>query len=439
MEDRTVVSVRNLSKKFSRSLKRSFVYGAEDVMRAALGRPLNQSLRDSEFWALRDVSFDLLAGDAIGIVGLNGSGKTTLLRIISGVLRATTGEVEVNGRLAPMLALGAGFKPVLSGRENVFLNMSLLGVPHRRIREKFDEVVDFADLWDAIDAPLGTYSTGMQMRLGFACAIHTDPQILVIDEVLSVGDVRFRVKCRNKMNELRRAGVSMLIVSHSAISVETLTNHCLYLEKGVVKAQGAPADVLRLYEADTIARTQVANNRRLEQWRESAPSLATAHPAAPLRISSVRIENGTLQPADYWTFGEPGELVLQLAAHERVEDVSINVIITDMTNGRGENVQFLRSRLDVGALGFNPPAAEARLRFPHVGLRPGVYRMKFSLSVGSLEDPLDALDDFKVVVKSAAGSLNCEFYQPRSWLISTLQPGAAEVDMDEDLDPADVA
>lgn len=432
MADDTYVSVRGVSKKFARSLKHSFVYGAEDIVRAATGRQPNQTLRESEFWALRDVSFDLKPGQSVGIVGLNGSGKTTLLRIVSGILKPTAGDVAVNGRLAPMLALGAGFKPVLSGRENVFLNMSLLGVPHREIKRLFDEVVDFADVWESIDAPLGTYSTGMQMRLGFACAIHTSPQILVIDEVLAVGDIRFRTKCRNKINELRRDGVSMLIVSHSAISVETLTNHCLYLEKGRVKAQGEPREVLRLYEADTIGRAAVANHQKLETWRvRPAPSGASADTQSAIGIRNVRLENGRKAPVDHWVFGEAGDVVLDLDVRARVEDVSLNVIVTDMTDGHGANVQFMRSKLDVGALTLTHPGAEARLQLPHVGLRAGVYRLKFSISAGPLDDPLDALDDFQVVVKASDKSLNSEFYQPRAWVFEAHDAVAAIDDVEE--------
>src|SRR4030095_606404 len=164
-QDGVCVAVRGVAKKFARSLKRSFLYGARDIGRLLAGRGQDDTLRPTEFWAVRDVSFELRRGRSIGIVGLNGSGKTTLLRMICGILRPTLGSVAVRGRIAPMLALGAGFKPVLSRRHNVFLTLSLLGVAERDIRTRYASIVDFAELHEAIDAPLGTYSSGMQARL----------------------------------------------------------------------------------------------------------------------------------------------------------------------------------------------------------------------------------------------------------------------------------
>jgi lipopolysaccharide transport system ATP-binding protein len=417
MGERPYVSVRNVSKKFSRSLKRSFVFGAEDILRATFGQPLNQELRDSEFWALSDVSFDLNPGESVGIVGLNGSGKTTLLRIISGVLRQTRGEVTINGRLAPMIALGAGFKPVLSGRENIFLNMSLLGVPHREIKRRFEEVVDFAGIWDAIDAPLGTYSTGMQMRLGFACAVHTEPQILVIDEVLAVGDLRFRIKCRNKINDLRRQGVSMLIVSHSSISVETLTNHCIYLEKGRVKAQGEPAEVLRLYEADTVFQANAANQKNLEARQNADLRHTREIRESPVKIANLQLLNGSGAPVEAWDFGHSGQLAMTLSVAEGVGEISLNLIVTEVTDGPGENVQFLRTKYDIGDLDLTPPVSDVRLHLSNVGFKPGSYRAKLSVSQGEMDELLDVVEGFQFIVRPTPQSTNCQFYQPRQWIV----------------------
>ncbi|HZT56747.1 MAG TPA: ABC transporter ATP-binding protein, partial [Burkholderiaceae bacterium] len=263
-----------MSKKFARSLKRSFVYGARDIGRLLFGRLLPRAtpdaLRPSEFWAVRDVSFALHRGRSLGIVGQNGSGKTTLLRMVAGVLRPTLGSVRADGAIAPMLALGAGFKPVLSGRENVFLNLALLGVGERAARARFDAILDFAELHDAIDAPLGTYSSGMQARLGFACAVHTEPSILIVDEVLAVGDARFRMKCRNRINELRRAGTALLLVSHSPILVEALCDEALLLRGGRMAQLGPPREVLKAYE-DELLRHAVAGDAGRSPARVERP------------------------------------------------------------------------------------------------------------------------------------------------------------------------
>ena len=403
------VEVHGLGKKFARSLKRSFVYGARDIGRLLLGRGADDSLRPSEFWAVRDVSFELRRGHSIGIVGQNGSGKTTLLRMICGILRPNLGRVQVHGRIAPMLALGAGFKPVLSGRQNVFLNLALLGVAERDIRARFDAIVDFAELHEAIDAPLGTYSSGMQARLGFACAVHTEPSILVVDEVLSVGDAKFRVKCRNKINELRRAGCSLLLVSHSPVLVETLSDECLYLRGGRQVALGPAPEVLRRYEQD-------AQQQATQQTADRVAALAQREFAAGARVAirSLQLRVGG-EIRDRWTSGQPGELVVALRTGAAIEPVSVNVMLFDLVHQVGETVQFVSSARDHGWLRLPAGDSDLALVLPQVGLRPGTYRLKVSISATAQHDLLDVVDDLRVVVQDGGRAEHGTFFQPRSW------------------------
>ena len=409
MGDDVCVEVTGLGKKFARSLKRSFVYGARDIGRMLLGRAGEDALRPTEFWAVKDVSFRLRRGRSVGIVGQNGSGKTTLLRMICGILRPDLGRIAVQGRIAPMLALGAGFKPVLSGRQNVFLNLALLGVAERDIRARFDAIVDFAELHDAIDAPLGTYSSGMQARLGFACAVHTEPSILVVDEVLSVGDAKFRVKCRNRINELRRGGCSLLLVSHSPILVETLADECLYLQGGRTVAFGPAGEVLRRYEADGMAQAAAGNAAKAAALVERAPA-----PGERVGVRSVQLQSGG-RAVDAWTSGQPGEVVVTLRAAAAVEPVSVNVLVFDLVHQVGETVQFLSSARDLGWLRLPPGECDVTLALPQVGLRPGSYRLKLSVSVGALHDILDVVDDLRVVVRAGADGDHGVYFQPRQW------------------------
>ncbi len=404
------VVVDNVSKKFSRSLKRSFVYGLRDIARTCIGLDGGAHLRPSEFWAVREISFELPTGGAVGIIGLNGSGKTTLLRMISGILRPTLGNIHVSGRIAPMLALGAGFKPVLSGRENIFLNLSLLGVSEREIRSRFDAIVDFAELHEAIDAPLGTYSSGMKGRLGFACAVHTNPRILVVDEVLSVGDTQFRVKCRNKINELRREGASLLLVSHSAVLVETLSDECLYLRKGKLIKRGEPREVLKMYEEDSVRQTASRNASKSTQLRNR-----TNNSAQILLIHSISILTGDGKDLGYWQCGQAGELLIELQSMVVLESISINILIFDLTHHQGETVQFMSSSRDIGWLSVSEGGSAIRLLFPQVGLKPGTYRIKLSVSHGGMHDILDVVDDIRVVVRDVGKGQNCLYYQARSW------------------------
>ena len=200
-----------------------------------------------EFWALRDVSFSVERGEVIGFCGANGAGKSTLLKIIARILPPTEGRVVVHGRVAALLELGAGFLPDLSGRENILLNGAILGVGHDELRPKLDSIVGFADLGKFIDSPVRTYSAGMYMRLGFAIACHLDADILLIDEVLAVGDVEFQKKCLRWLEELRSGDTTVLIVSHSLQTLEAICDRLIWLDRGRVVAAGEPADVLTRY------------------------------------------------------------------------------------------------------------------------------------------------------------------------------------------------
>jgi ABC-type polysaccharide/polyol phosphate transport system ATPase subunit len=212
-------------------------------------RVLQRRVRHQVFNALREVSFEVRLGEVFGIIGHNGAGKSTLLKVVSRVLRPTHGRVWVKGRVAPLLELGAGFHPELSGRENVFLNGTLLGHTRAEMAALFNGIVDFAELWDFIDAPLRTYSTGMAARLGFAVAAATRPDILIVDEVLSVGDERFQEKCTARMSEFRQGGTSILLVTHSSAQVEQMCDRVAWLDHGEVRAVGEPTDVVKQYHA----------------------------------------------------------------------------------------------------------------------------------------------------------------------------------------------
>lgn len=210
---------------------------------------IKKELMYQEFWALRDISFEVHKGDRLGIMGLNGAGKSTLLKIVSGVLKATEGTVTTNGKIAPLLELGAGFDKQYTGSENIFLYGAMLGFSKEFLQEKYDEIVEFSELGSFIDVPVKNYSSGMKARLGFSVATIVEPEILILDEVLSVGDAKFRKKCEKRIQSMFDKGVTVLFVSHSTSQVLRMCNRGILLEQGRLIAQGTAEDVVSFYEA----------------------------------------------------------------------------------------------------------------------------------------------------------------------------------------------
>lgn len=265
-----VIDVRNVSKRYEiyqtprdrlkqLVLPRLYqtVNRAGVAMHLAKPRPLPHFFR--EFWALRDVSFQIRRGETLGIIGRNGSGKSTLLQILAGTLTPTSGEVDVKGRVAALLELGSGFNPEFSGRENVFLNGRILGLSQREIEERYDQIVEFADIGDFVDQPVMTYSSGMFVRLAFAVQAHIDASIIIIDEALAVGDVFFRKKCYTRLEQLRDAGTAILLVSHSMPEIEQYCERAVLLDQGVSQFIGPSSEASKRYYLLHQANTRPAS------------------------------------------------------------------------------------------------------------------------------------------------------------------------------------
>ena len=217
-------------------------------MKEFLVQALQGKLQYKEFWALQDVDLSIETGEVLGLVGANGAGKSTMLKVISGILKPTKGTVTVHGNIVPMLELGSGFDLELTGRENVFLNGAILGYSEDFLKEKYQEIVDFSELGEFIEMPLRNYSSGMITRLAFSIATVVKPDILIVDEILSVGDAAFQKKSKNRMMELMSGGTTVLLVSHSAEQITEMCSRAIWLEKGTMKMIGPAADVCRAYE-----------------------------------------------------------------------------------------------------------------------------------------------------------------------------------------------
>ena len=236
-----MISVKNVSMQFNMSSEKV------DSLKEYVMRFFKRQLFFESFWALKDVSFDLYRGDTLGLVGLNGSGKSTLLKIVAGVMKPTKGSSEIYGTIAPMIELGAGFDPDLTGRENIFLNGAILGYSREFMESVYDEIVDFAEIGDFIDTPVKNYSSGMQARLAFAASTVVKPDILIVDEVLGVGDYRFQQKCEKRIQELMAGNTTVLFVSHSIDQVKRICKRAIWLDHGVVKMDGPAAEVAKAY------------------------------------------------------------------------------------------------------------------------------------------------------------------------------------------------
>jgi ABC-type polysaccharide/polyol phosphate transport system ATPase subunit len=259
MYDDVLVRVDNVSKRFCRSLKRSLWYGLQDLgselggRRHGGGGELPQSsadvgLRKDEFWAVKDVSFELRRGECLGLIGRNGAGKTTLLRMLNGLIKPDTGSIKMRGQVGALIALGAGFNPVLTGRENIYVASAVMGLTKQDVDTRIDEIIDFAGIFEFIDSPVQSYSSGMSVRLGFAVAssMHTD--VLIVDEVLAVGDIEFKIRCYNRLAEIRKSTATIL-VSHSMHDIGRTSTKCALMQKGNIVLQGNPSRCISLYNS----------------------------------------------------------------------------------------------------------------------------------------------------------------------------------------------
>lgn len=408
-----VLSVQGVSKKFCRSLKRSLFYGVQDIGSELVGGKRPDRLRQGEFWALQDINFELRRGEALGLVGANGSGKTTLLRMISGLIKPDAGSIRVRGRVAPLIALGAGFSPVLSGRENIYANMSILGLSRREIEQQFDHVVEFAEIGEAIDAPVYSYSSGMAARLGFACAVHTNPDILLIDEVLAVGDARFRAKCERRLAELLQQGTAFVLVSHFFQGILNICSSGIYLNQGRLVAAGSAREIMDRYEQDLFSVPR--SSSRFPFVLPAKPEAESA--GADLLSIYFRDRAGRLINAPI--SGEPVYFCVRCRAVNPIQKLSLFLAVYQPTRDNGLALH-LSSAYDDEMFEAAPGVYELRLFLPYLGLLPGSYTLSAFVKDGLLY-LLDSYESLPFTVESAAHLNRGLFYQPRQWQIASNQ------------------
>lgn len=359
---------------------------------------LNRVKRHRDFWALRDVSFEVKRGETFCVVGENGSGKSTLLQIVAGILQPSSGGVAMNGRVSALLELGAGFNPEFSGRDNVYLNASILGFNKRQIDARYKEIESFAEIGEFINQPVKTYSSGMAVRLAFAVAIHVDPEILLVDEALAVGDIYFRQRCMRKVHELRARGVTVLFVSHAVADVKALGDRVLWLDHGRVVEMGAPEAVISRYLGAMSAKDSTYRQHEVESHSgagyraplrapevvETIPNIDRRHGDGRARIIGIAVldENGFPLP-----MLEPSSRIL------------VRISVRADAPVRRPNVGFmLRNQLGIDFAGVNTAREGYELEPMQTGdivtvdfylELPALYPASFSFSPAVADGPLD--------------------------------------------------
>jgi len=415
-----VIAVEGLTKKYlirheqqerHVTLREALAGGLKHVGERLLGRTKDAPARRSreEFWALDHVNFKVYEGQRLGIIGHNGAGKSTLLKILSRITEPTGGRIEIRGRVSSLLEVGTGFHPELTGRENIYLNGTILGMSSREIRRKFDEIVAFAEIEQFLDTPAKRYSSGMYVRLAFAIAAHVDPDILIVDEVLAVGDIQFRQKSLGKMQDLRESGRTLIFVSHDLSMVRQLCSHAIWLKKGKVYCFGESEVVTSDYQNEVLAPETLVPSRD-----------RGAHTSAYF-LRRVELRNHhTGQPSSQYVAGDVMEIHLWANARAPVSGYTVEFLLL---NERGDRISF----------GAANPVQNTHFQSHHthfvctlgpLPLTSGLYSFSFSVRVWGLErwDSWEHAVSFRITRcdlfgtgHDVPGLVNGDFVMPQTW------------------------
>ena len=403
-----LVRVEGVSKKFCRNLKKSLWYGVRDVaselnpfrrnaesfkLQDATGlrtSTAESSLRDGEFWANQNLSFELRRGECLGLIGHNGAGKTTLLKMLNGLIKPDTGRIEMRGRVGALIALGAGFNPILTGRENIYVNGSILGLSTRDIENKMDEIIDFAEIRDFIDSPVQSYSSGMAVRLGFSIAVKTEPDVLLLDEVLAVGDPAFQAKCFNTLSEFRKRGTAFILVSHNMHQISRYATSVLYLKKGGVRYLGSPEEGIRQFLNDMEGGEQAAQGEC--DW-------SRVHGSGKVAFTSGCFMDRSGQPIVEIKAGEG--FILEIG-FRRVSQETVDPIL-DVAVRDNEGV-FFRGTSAASPIKFGslPEFGKFRVEFEAMPANTAALEFSFCLLDGDTAEVLDWKSNLRLKVERSS-------------------------------------
>lgn len=411
----TEIALSHVSKKFCKSLRRSMRYGMSDIGRNIFGMSSHSNvLRKEEFWALKDVSFEVRRGEALGLIGANGSGKSTVLKLINGIFWPDIGKVAVRGKVGALIEVGAGFHPMLTGRENVYLNGAILGMTKAEVNEKFDDIVEFAEIGDFLDTPVKHYSSGMFVKLGFAVAVHCDPDILLVDEVLAVGDISFRRKCFKRLKELRDENVTWIIVSHDVGAIQANADRVVLLDRGEMAYVGSPEDAISEYLYSLSLKKMTAGS--------TAAHIATpydsGHHTADFEVDRVVLLDKDGHEREVFATGEPLVVRIEFTAKQKIEDPMFgiafingdNEICSESSSFDGVRTEKLEGR---GSVTYKTDS---------LPMFAGIYRIYVTVRDGSLGPIAHLPHAAYVSVRGGEHVTDGAFYMQHSW----------DIELDED-------
>ncbi len=401
-----VISFQNVSKRFT--FTKDKPSSVLEIFTSAFSRRSRRQPGDDNLWAVKDVSFDVLPGQAFGIVGRNGSGKSTVLKLITRILKPTSGRIIVNGRVSALLELGAGFHQDLTGRENVYLNASLLGLSQAETDDRFDDILAFSELGEFIDMPVKHYSSGMYMRLGFSVAINMDPDILIVDEILAVGDQPFQTKCIDAILDMKRRGVTIVFVSHDIRLMRRLCTHMLWMDKGVTQAQGTVEDVAQRYiEYSNMREGQQLLSAEFERWG-----------TGEIEITGVALLNAAGEPENTYKTGEPMTIEMRYFARKPVPNPEFGLAIFRQD---GVHINGPNTRLAGVDLGVVAGAGVVRYEIEALPLLPSRYSLTVAVHDGRFPHCYDyhkEAYDFRIIPGGAAEQDGL-FVLPARWTWET--------------------
>ena len=358
-----------------------------------------------DFWAVRDVSFDVERGEALGIIGHNGAGKSTILKLLSNITTPTAGEIRINGRLAALIEVGSGFHPELTGRENIYLNGAILGMARSEITKKLESIIEFAGVRQFIDTPVKRFSSGMYVRLGFSIAAHLEPDILLLDEVLAVGDASFQKKCLDRISELKEAGTTIVFISHDLRAVERLCQRVLLLKRGQIVMNGPAKEVIAAYQNDATLSSESVEVHKRGETKE-----------VEIRTLSFLNDNGQMNPV--FKTGEPLIARIDFDIHQPVNDAVFSVLLF---TSDGESHCELTTEFSRDSLSLQRGKGSIEFRTDELGLLPGVYFTSVHVQQRGAQDVIHyqyksttLRVDFDRVVRG-------NFFLPHDWQVSQVE------------------